>query len=141
MFTIQKILLTNFLNTWVSAFTKVYPQYYKRNENTLQASTIGDGEFVGFGDIIIWYESAGGIDHPRNQKLAIVSVDIYREIYNYKHAQLVELLNNVDDFADKMHQRYGDWAAELFNDKNEIFDGDGDYDVSCYSWSPYIKIE
>ena len=133
MFTIQKILLTNFLNTWVSAFTKVYPQYYQRIENTLHVSIIGNGKFIGFGDIVIWYEPTSGLDHPRNQKLAIVSVDIYREIYKYKHAQLVELLGNIDDFANKMYQQYGDWATELFTDMNEISEGDGTFDMACYS--------
>lgn len=120
MFELQRQLLTNFLNTWVSDFPTTHPRYYQRIENNLFSNPHREGNFAGFGDIAIWYEPTLGLNNQRNRDLAIVSVDIYHEIYRFGRKDLLDLLNNVDEFTTQMAQQYGNWDVELFDEPVDL---------------------
>jgi hypothetical protein len=120
MFMLQRQLLTNFLNTWVSDFSKTHPRYYQRIENNLYSNPQREGNFVGFGDITIWYEPDCGINSRRNRELAIVTADIYHEICVFGRSDLLDLLNNVDEFTTQMAAQYGNWTAELFDEQADL---------------------
>ena len=120
MFMLQRQLLTNFLNTWVSDFSKTHPRYYQRIENNLYSNPHREGNFAGFGDITIWYEPDCGINSRRNRDLAIVTADIYHEICVFGRNDLLDLLNNVDEFTTQMAYQYGNWTAELFDEQVDL---------------------
>jgi hypothetical protein len=51
---------------------------------------------------------------------AQVSADIYHEICVFGRSDLLDLLNNIDEFTTQMAAQYGNWTAELFDEQADL---------------------
>ena len=140
MYAVQKVLLSNFLNTWVCLFPLNYPTYYRRVDDCFYSNNRQNGDWVGFGDITINYEPKARLNSKNNRALAIIPNCIYQEIAHFSRHELIDTLSDIDLFTTTMAEQFGNWAESIFDDEEEFSQHDYSLDMATLEAMKGIQV-